>query len=101
MTPDVFAREYLGSFWEPSDDYRRAYDAWRSYHEQCDAFDRRICGPSGMPMFAWQRAMITQNAGVERRRLEPLLAGIDRETSIQARDAALRDINDRRRTNRG
>ena len=87
----LFAREYMGDFPEPSPEYRRAYDAWRSYYEQTDAYDRRACGPSGQPFTHWQRAAVVQSAAAEHARVRQLLDGLDPETVRQARDAAQRD----------
>lgn len=85
----------MGDFPKPSPEYRRAYGAWRSYYEQTDAYDRRVCGPSGMPFTHWQRAAIVQNAASAYKRMRPTLDGIDPETVRQARDAAQRDVERR------
>ena len=95
MSAAIFARECMGSFPEPTPEYRAAYDAWRSYYEQTDAYDRHICGPSGQPLMFWQRDMITANAGAEHKRVRTLLDGLDPETVRQARDAAQRDTERR------
>ena len=95
MSADIFAREYMGDFPKPSAEYRRAYDAWRSYYEQTDAYDRGVCGPSGVPVEGWQRAAVAQNAAAEHKRVRTLLDGLDPETVRQARDAAQRDTERR------
>lgn len=95
MSATIFARECMGSFPEPSPEYRAAYDAWRSYYEQTDAFDRGVCGPSGKPSDAWRQTLIARNAASEHKRVRTLLDGLDPETVRQARDAAQRDTERR------
>ena len=82
MTPDEFRREYSGTFPEPADAYRFAYEVWLEYHTRVDGFEMWRPLP-------WGRGQVSAYAARLAKAAAGMLAGVPPETVRAARDRAL------------
>jgi len=77
----AFAREYLGTFADPTPEERHALAVWCDYFNDCNGYDRTVCtgrfNHSGNPIPATdsERAAIEANAARARRRALAALGG--------------------------
>lgn len=65
MTTSSFNAEYQCE-WPNDDNWAKLVELARRYHEECEAFDQRICTGTkdgiAMPLTSWQRGTINKHA---------------------------------------